>query len=109
MTDRIQKLSEKTKRILKLASCIGNRFDLDTLAIINEKTAVETANEMNEALESGLIQPIGEGYRLAGYLDFLNDNTSLRGLSIRFSISSCTTGSIRQHTLLWAMSIRVFI
>lgn len=74
MTARIQKLPERTKRILKLASCIGNRFDLDTLAIINEKSAVETANEMNEALESGLIQPIGEGYRLAGYLDFQKDN-----------------------------------
>ena len=79
MTARIQMLSEKTKRILKLASCIGNRFDLDTLTIINEKTAVETANEMNEALESGLIQPIGEGYRLAGYLDFMKgDNNSER-------------------------------
>ena len=47
-----------------------------SLAIINEKSAVETANEMNEALERGLIQPIGEGYRLAGYLDFLKDNNS---------------------------------
>jgi len=74
MTARIQKLPEKTKRILKLASCIGNRFDLETLAIINEKTAVETANELDEALKSGLIQPIGEGYRLAGYLDFLKDS-----------------------------------
>jgi predicted ATPase/signal transduction histidine kinase/tRNA A-37 threonylcarbamoyl transferase component Bud32 len=76
MTARIEKLSERTKRILKLASCIGNRFDLDTLAIINEKPDVETANEMNEALESGLIQPIGEGYRLAGYLDYLQDKNS---------------------------------
>ncbi len=75
MTVRILKLPEKTKRVLKLASCIGNRFDLDTLAIINEKTAVETAGEMNEALENGLIQPIGEGYRLAGYIEFLSDNT----------------------------------
>jgi predicted ATPase/signal transduction histidine kinase/tRNA A-37 threonylcarbamoyl transferase component Bud32 len=74
MTARIQSLSESGKRLLKLASCIGNRFDLDTLAIINEKPLAETANEMNEALESGLIQPIGEGYRLAGYLDFLKDN-----------------------------------
>jgi len=75
MTARIQKLPEKAKRILKLASCIGTRFDLDTLAIINEKLAVETAVEMNEALDSGLIQPIGEDYKLAGYLDFLKDKT----------------------------------
>jgi predicted ATPase/serine phosphatase RsbU (regulator of sigma subunit)/tRNA A-37 threonylcarbamoyl transferase component Bud32 len=72
MTSRIQKLPEMSKNILKLASCIGNGFDLDILAIINEKPAVETANELNEALNSGLIQPIGEGYRLAEHLDFLN-------------------------------------
>ncbi|MBG0861262.1 MAG: AAA family ATPase [Bacteroidales bacterium] len=75
MTARIQKLPEKSKRILKLASCIGNRFELDTLATINEKTAVETANEMDEVLDRGLIQPIGEGYKLAGYLDFLKDKS----------------------------------
>jgi predicted ATPase len=73
MTARIEKLSERTKRVLKLASCIGNRFDLNTLAIINEKPAVETADEINEALGRGLIQPIGESYKLAGYLDFLKD------------------------------------
>ena len=77
MTDRVQKLTEKTKRILKLASCIGTRFDLDTLAIINEKPAVTTANEINEALDNGLIQPIGEEYRLAGYLNFLSDNNTV--------------------------------
>jgi predicted ATPase/GAF domain-containing protein len=80
MTDKIQKLSEQTKRVLKLASCIGNGFDLDILAIINEKSAVETADEINEALESGLIQPIGEGYRLAQYLDFLKEDNSIERL-----------------------------
>lgn len=80
MTNRIQKLSEKTKRILTLASCIGNRFDLDILAIINEKNAVETSNELNETLIRGLIQPIGEGYRLAGHLDFLAHNHSVERL-----------------------------
>ena len=32
---RIQKLSEKTQHILKLASCIGNNFELATLSLIN--------------------------------------------------------------------------
>jgi predicted ATPase/GAF domain-containing protein len=80
MTDRIQKLSEKTNRILKLASCIGNIFDLDILTIINEKNAVETANELNEALINGLIRPIGEGYRLAEHMDFLSYNNSVEML-----------------------------
>ena len=74
MASRIKMLSENTIRVLKMASCIGNRFDLDTLAIINEKPAVDTANEIIEALDAGLIQPIGEGYRLAANLDFLKDD-----------------------------------
>lgn len=73
MTSKIQMMSEKAIRILKLASCIGTSFDLETLSIINEKSLEETAGELNEALESGLIQPIGKGYRLAGYLDMLAD------------------------------------
>jgi predicted ATPase/signal transduction histidine kinase len=73
MTSKIQMMSEKAIRILKLASCIGTSFDLESLSIINEKSFEETAGELNEALESGLIQPIGKSYRLAGYLDILTD------------------------------------
>ena len=73
MTSKIRMMSEKTIRILKLASCIGTSFDLETLSIINERSFDETAGELNEALESGLIQPIGRSYRLAGYLGMLAD------------------------------------
>lgn len=73
MTSKIQMMSEKAIRVMKLASCIGTSFDLETLSIINEKSFEETAGELYEALESGLIQPIGKSYRLAGYLDMFAD------------------------------------
>ncbi|HEY9873053.1 MAG TPA: serine/threonine-protein kinase PknK, partial [Candidatus Obscuribacterales bacterium] len=46
----IQKLLPETQKVLKLAACIGNRFNLDVLAIVNEKSQSETANNLWNAL-----------------------------------------------------------
>ncbi len=39
MVSKIQKLSGNTGHLLSLAACIGNRFDLNTLSIVYEKSA----------------------------------------------------------------------
>ncbi|BAY08029.1 ATP-binding sensor histidine kinase [Calothrix sp. NIES-2098] len=59
----IQKLPQKTQQILKLAACIGNRFNIDILAIVNEKSQSETACELWEALQASLILPLSENYK----------------------------------------------
>lgn len=38
MPDKIQKLSDNTQETLKIAACIGNQFELKTLASIREKS-----------------------------------------------------------------------
>src|SRR4028119_2340545 len=43
MALQLQKLPEETQDVLKLAACIGNQFDLATLAIVFEKSEIETA------------------------------------------------------------------
>ena len=75
MVSQIQKLSPKTQNILKLAACIGDKFTLDVLAIVNEKSQSETAKDLWEALETGLILPLSEAYKIPLMLD-LEDSTT---------------------------------
>ncbi|WP_414570743.1 protein kinase domain-containing protein [Nostoc sp. CCY 9925] len=64
MALQIEKLPKMTQDVLKFAACIGNEFDLKTLAIINEKSAVDTASEIWKALYEGLVLPQTEAYKL---------------------------------------------
>ena len=60
----IEKLSTTTQKVLKLAACIGNRFSLDVLAVVNEKSATQTAKDLWSALQNGLILPLTQDYKI---------------------------------------------
>jgi predicted ATPase/signal transduction histidine kinase/tRNA A-37 threonylcarbamoyl transferase component Bud32 len=60
----IQKLSNQTIEILKLAACIGNKFNLDVLAIVSETSLLTTADILWEALQIGLILPMSNDYKI---------------------------------------------
>ncbi len=66
MTNKVQKLPAATQAVLKLAACIGNQFDLQTLAIVYQKSPPETANDLWQALFEGLILPLDEEYKVMG-------------------------------------------
>ncbi|MBN3899814.1 MAG: AAA family ATPase [Nostoc sp. NOS(2021)] len=63
MAFQLRKLPQSTQNRLRLAACIGNQFDLATLAIVSEQSEVETATDLWKALIEGLILPLSDVYK----------------------------------------------
>ena len=64
----LRRLPEATRHSLTLASCIGNRFELATLAIVSETAEHETEAGLRLAVEAGLIR-----VSVGGSYQFLHD------------------------------------
>ncbi len=64
MVSKIEKLDETTQQVLKLASCIGSHFNLEILSIVNNKSQIVTARELQSALDEGLIIPLDNNYKV---------------------------------------------
>ncbi|WP_066423620.1 ATP-binding sensor histidine kinase [Anabaena sp. 4-3] len=64
MQIQLSKLPRTTQQVLQLAACIGNKFDLNTLAIVYEKSLADTAADLWAAILEGLILPQAEVYQL---------------------------------------------
>jgi predicted ATPase len=60
MIGKLKKLPESAQQVLRLAACIGNHFDLDTLSVIYEKSASNTFQDLLPVLTEGLILPLSE-------------------------------------------------
>ncbi|MEG5061391.1 AAA family ATPase [Microcoleus sp. A2-C5] len=74
----ILKLSAAAQSALKLAACIGNRFNLEVLAIVSQKSQKETALSLWDALQAGLILPLSNDYKIP--LVFEGSETGVSGL-----------------------------
>ncbi|MEG4593274.1 ATP-binding sensor histidine kinase [Microcoleus sp. F8_C2] len=60
MVGKLRKMPDLTQQVLKLAACVGNSFDLNTLSIVNEKSTAETFQELVPAIQNGLILATSE-------------------------------------------------
>lgn len=63
VSEKIGRLPSGTQQVLKMAACMGNRFDLSEPALILGKTEKETLEELREAVTKGLVVPVGDGWR----------------------------------------------
>lgn len=60
MLGKLRKMPDITQTVLRLAACIGNRFELNTLSIIYQQSESETFEKLLPAIQQGLIQPLSE-------------------------------------------------
>jgi predicted ATPase len=63
MAAQLQKLPITAQQIFKLAACIGNQFDLETLVIISEQSRLIATNALWEGLQAGLVLPTSQVYK----------------------------------------------
>jgi predicted ATPase/tRNA A-37 threonylcarbamoyl transferase component Bud32 len=75
MVGKIKQLSAETQDALKFAACIGNQFDLTTLATVLEKTPQKTVADLQQAFING--QLLATNKRLLTEIDLETDNWSL--------------------------------
>jgi len=78
MSVRLKKLSPETAELLKLAACIGNEFDLETLSFISRESIPATLEVLIEAMNHGLVIPQDDYYKLSetatqAHFHFLHD------------------------------------
>ncbi|MBI5568845.1 MAG: AAA family ATPase [Desulfomonile tiedjei] len=63
MAGKILKLGSQALETLTLAACAGNRFDLETLSIMCEKTPEETLHALWGAVAEGLVLPLTDAWK----------------------------------------------
>jgi len=82
----IENLPKATQDVLKFAACIGNQFNLDILAIVNQTNAIKTAMYLWDALQVGLVLPLSDSYKIPLLFgeDELENETAASAISYKF-------------------------
>ena len=78
MGRRIGRLPPDCQAAIEVAACVGNRIQLGTLAHALGQDAEEVAQALWPALGAGLLDPIGDAYRLVGLLDDTPEDITYR-------------------------------
>ena len=81
---KARRLPEETQESLCLAACIGNHFDLSTLATVCHEPARRVAASLWPAVRHGLLVPLSEDYKLATG-DELADTVEVPNVRYRFA------------------------
>ena len=83
MARKLERLPAASLRLLRLASCAGNRFSLAMLSMIAEMSPAKVAEALHTPIEEGLITPISDGWQLTE----LAQDTDPGRLTVRFAFN----------------------
>jgi predicted ATPase/signal transduction histidine kinase/CheY-like chemotaxis protein/tRNA A-37 threonylcarbamoyl transferase component Bud32 len=79
---KIETLPQYTQYLLRLASCVGSIFDLETLAIISEQKHNDILSSLKIAIDEELIKIIENKNQILFHTNY--DNKDMTGISFRF-------------------------
>ncbi|WP_019498291.1 diguanylate cyclase domain-containing protein [Pseudanabaena sp. PCC 6802] len=57
MVGQLQKLPPSVQKVLSLTACLGSKFDLDTIALVEERMNAEVFVDIKTAMERGFLLP----------------------------------------------------
>lgn len=99
MIRKIRGLDADVQELLRLASCLGNHFDLETLARISGESKRNTIQLLFRAVQDGLILSLDDSFRyfLDGGDDLTGDNLNFKFLHDRVHEAAYVQMSAEQH------------
>lgn len=82
MASKVRKLSTDAQNILRLAACIGNRFDSSTLAAVAECSETDILVPLREALDEGFVLPLHFPGEIRTFYRFFHDRMQQAAYSL---------------------------
>ncbi|CAH1219731.1 Adaptive-response sensory-kinase SasA [Paenibacillus allorhizoplanae] len=99
LAEKLERMPSRTQRVMRLAACLGVSFDLEALGIIMQASYGATLHELEGAIQSGLIIPVGMDYKF--FHDALGRSVArnIRFVFVHDSIQEAIYGSVETAKL----------
>jgi len=85
--DKLHQLPAETQKIIQTAACMGNKFDLRTLAKVSAQRPFSSAQQLWPAIEEGLLFPLEDSYKMVSTMAIGADITDTTQIAVDETIN----------------------